>query len=150
MCVTKSLLASLRLMTMPPTQILLSSGATLSRYLIQIAIHHYFRTTSHPFIKTTWVRTVPFPVFTHFLKVSSQLYGEIPLAKGEDDGSVFSNFLKESRLPTELKSVTWEEVRDILDVYKVGVFFCYPSSVMLRLRYSSFHFTLRFVTVQKS
>jgi hypothetical protein len=115
-------LTPLRLMPMSPTQILLSSGATLSRYLIQVAIHHYFRTTSHPFIKTTWVRTVPFPVFTYFLKVASEVYGEIPLAKGEDDGSVFSSFLKESRLPEELKSVSWEEIRDILQVYKVRAF----------------------------
>lgn len=46
------------------------------------------------------------------------MYGEIPLAKGEDDGSMFSSFLKESRLPAELKSVSWEEIRDILQVYK--------------------------------
>jgi hypothetical protein len=65
---------------------------------------------------------VPFPVFTYFLKVASEVYGEIPLAKGEDDGSVFSSFLKESRLPDELKSVSWEEIRDILQVYKVRAF----------------------------
>ncbi|KIM89376.1 hypothetical protein PILCRDRAFT_813299 [Piloderma croceum F 1598] len=107
-----------RVLTDRVIDILLCSGATLSRYLIQVAIHHYFRTTSHSFIKTTWVRTVPFPVFTYFLKVSSDLYGEIPLAKGEDDGSIFSSFLKESRLPDELKSVSWENVRDVLQDYK--------------------------------
>lgn len=64
---------------------------------------------------------MPFPVFTHFLKVAAEIYGEIPLAKGEDDGSVFSSFLKESRLPAELKSVRWEEIRDILEVYRVSV-----------------------------
>lgn len=48
------------------------------------------------------------------------MYGpEIPLGKGEDDGSVFSSFLKESRLPDELRSVSWEEIRDVLQVYKV-------------------------------
>lgn len=102
-------------------QILLSSGATLSRYLIQVAIHHYFRTTSHPFIKTTWTRSIPFPIFTHFLKVAADMYGDIPLAKGEDDGSVFASFLKESRLPAEIKSIKWEEIRDILDMYKVNL-----------------------------
>jgi hypothetical protein len=114
------------MMPMLPPQILLCSGATLSRYLIQVAIHHYFRTTSHSFIKTTWVRTVPFPVFTYFLKVSSELYGEIPLAKGEDDGSIFSSFLKESRLPDELKSVSWENIRDVLQIYKVcpSAYYC--------------------------
>ena len=48
------------------------------------------------------------------------MYKEIPLAKGEDDGTIFWNFLKEARLPPELKSVGWEEVRDILEVYKVA------------------------------
>ena len=106
---------------LPLPQILLNSGATLSRYLIQVAVHHYFRTTSHPFIKTTWTRSIPFPVFTHFLKVAADMYGEIPLAKGEDDGSVFASFLKESRLPAEIKSVKWEEIRDILEIYKASL-----------------------------
>lgn len=110
---------------LPLAQILLSSGATLSRYLIQVAVHHYFRTTSHPFIKTTWTRSIPFPVFAHFLKVAADMYGEIPLAKGEDDGSVFASFLKESRLPTEIKSVKWEEIRDILEIYKVSLYAVY-------------------------
>lgn len=39
--------------------------------------------------------------------------------KGEDDGSVFANFLKESRFPPHLKSITWENVREIMDTYKV-------------------------------
>jgi hypothetical protein len=47
------------------------------------------------------------------------MYGEIPLGKGEDDGSVFSSFLKENRLPPELKSVSWEEIKGVLQVYKV-------------------------------
>lgn len=50
------------------------------------------------------------------------MYKEIPIGKGEDDGSIFSNFLKESRLPKELKSVSWEDVRNILEVYKVPCF----------------------------
>lgn len=49
------------------------------------------------------------------------MYGDIPLAKGEDDGSVFASFLKESRLPAEIKSIKWEEIRDILDMYKVNL-----------------------------
>ncbi|KAH7921919.1 hypothetical protein BV22DRAFT_1131886 [Leucogyrophana mollusca] len=106
-----------RILTEAVIDILVSSGAFISRYLVQVAIHHFFRSASH-FVKTQWVRSVPFPVFTHFLKVASALYDDIPLAKGEDDGSVFSAFLKESRLPPELKSTKWEEVRDILAKYK--------------------------------
>ncbi|KAF8195571.1 hypothetical protein BJ912DRAFT_1021259 [Pholiota molesta] len=65
--------------------ILLTSGAHLSRYLIQIAIHHYFHTQAH-FIKTPWVRNIPL--------------------RGEDDGSLFTTFLKESRLPITMKTIT--------------------------------------------
>lgn len=118
-------------------KILLASGAHLSRYLIQIAIHHYFHTQGH-FIKSPWVRNVPLRVFTYFLKLAEEKYGEIPRGKvpiplefvswylltsfylkGEDDGSVFANFLKESRFPPHLKSITWENVKEIMDTYKV-------------------------------
>ncbi|KAG6830977.1 hypothetical protein H0H87_006628 [Tephrocybe sp. NHM501043] len=48
--------------------ILLTSGAHLSRYLVQVSMHHYFHTATY-FIKSNWVRNVPFGVFMHFLKV---------------------------------------------------------------------------------
>ena len=116
-------------------KILLTSGAHLSRYLIQIAIHHYFHTQTH-FIKSPWVRNVPLRVFVYFLKLAEEMYGEIPrgkvhisciyfpmcfdiILKGEDDGSIFANFLKESRFPAHLKSMTWESVKEIMDTYKV-------------------------------
>ena len=41
------------------------------------------------------------------------------ILKGEDDGSIFANFLKESRFPAHLKSITWESVKEIMDAYKV-------------------------------
>lgn len=62
------------------SQILLASGAHLSRYLIQTSMHHYFYTQSH-FIKTPWVRNVPLRVFTYFLKISEEIYGDIPRGK---------------------------------------------------------------------
>ena len=61
-------------------KILLTSGAHLSRYLIQIAIHHYFHTQTH-FIKSPWVRNVPLRVFVYFLKLAEEMYGEIPRGK---------------------------------------------------------------------
>ncbi|KDR82830.1 hypothetical protein GALMADRAFT_220831 [Galerina marginata CBS 339.88] len=96
--------------------ILLSSGAHLSRYLIQVAIHHYFYTHSH-FVKTNWVRHVPLHVIAYFLKLAQQRYGEIPWAKGEDDGSIFTTFLKESRLPAPMKTVTWETIKTLMETY---------------------------------
>jgi len=73
----------------PVVKILLMSGARLSRYLIQIAIHHYFHTQAH-FIKTPWVRNVPLRVFTYFLKLAEEMYGEIP--RGKVPFSVKFNF----------------------------------------------------------
>ena len=61
-------------------QILLSSGAHLSRYLVQIAAHHYFYTQAH-FIKTHWVRHVPLAVMSHFLELAAKRYGDISFAK---------------------------------------------------------------------
>ncbi|EIW59522.1 uncharacterized protein TRAVEDRAFT_28653 [Trametes versicolor FP-101664 SS1] len=97
--------------------ILLSSGAHLSRYLVQCAMHHYFR-TQVPFIKTRWVRTIPLPVFSYFLSIAARMYGDIPVAKGEDDGSLLTLLLKQSRFPSEYRAAKWEQVRDVVEKYK--------------------------------
>ncbi|KAI0670746.1 hypothetical protein C8Q78DRAFT_808937 [Trametes maxima] len=97
--------------------ILLSSGAHLSRYLVQCAMHHYFR-THVPFIKTRWVRTIPLPVFSYFLSIAARMYGDIPVAKGEDDGCILSLLLKQSRFPNEYRAAQWEQVRDVVEKYK--------------------------------
>ncbi|KAF9049582.1 hypothetical protein BDZ89DRAFT_655889 [Hymenopellis radicata] len=96
--------------------ILMSSGAHFSRYLVQVAFHHYFYTRTH-FIKTNWVRNVPLSVFTYFLKLAADAYGDIPRGKMEDDGAIFTWFLQESRYAESSKRVTWENVRDLLDKY---------------------------------
>jgi hypothetical protein len=63
-------------------QILLASGAHLSRYLVQVAFHHFFHSQSH-FIKPSvpWVRNVPLATFSYFLKLAADKYGDIPRAK---------------------------------------------------------------------
>ncbi|KAF4590146.1 hypothetical protein EYR38_009444 [Pleurotus pulmonarius] len=96
---------------------LLASGAHMSRYLVQLAIHHYFRSQGH-FIKTTWVRSVPLPVFVYFMKLASEKYGEIPVGKNEDDGSIFATFLRESRFHPSVRTTNWEAIKDILEKYK--------------------------------
>ncbi|KAF8631081.1 hypothetical protein AX15_002682 [Amanita polypyramis BW_CC] len=120
-----------RLMTERVIDILLASGAHMSRYLVQIAIHHYFYTHSH-FIKSTWVRNVPLRVFIYFLTIAEGRYGEIPRGKSDDDGSLFVAFLKESRYPSEMKSVNWETIRDILQTYKFMPL-CNKDPIMSRL-----------------
>ena len=132
--------------THAPNQILLTSGAHLSRYLIQVAMHHYFRTSTH-FIKSNWVRSVSFPVFAYFLKLAADVYGEIPCAKGEDDGSMFSTFLKESRFPTGMKSVAWEEIRDIMEKYQVCARIRHCRLMCLFSHLSSFHFAIEYASI---
>ena len=76
------------------------------------------------------------PIFAHFMKVACGLFDEVPLGKNEDDGYFFHVFLKESRLPPDLKSTKWETVRDIFGKYKVcGVRF--PPVVRFHMTYFS-------------
>ena len=88
----------------PKPQILISSGAHLSRYLVQLAVHHHFRSYV-PFIKTPWARSMSTSTFVYLMSVATKLYGDIPTGKGDDDGTIFSEFLRESRYPTEQKHV---------------------------------------------
>lgn len=126
------LVCCLRQASLSFRQILISSGARFSRYLVQVAFHHYFHTRSH-FIKTSWVRSVPLPVFNHFLKLATDAYGDIPRGKvsylkctryldqqrqTEDDGTVFTWFLQQTP-HVDSKRVNWETARDLLDKYKV-------------------------------
>jgi hypothetical protein len=101
------------------TQVLLSSGAHLSRYLVQVVVHHYFRSFC-PFIKTQWVRTLSLSTLSHFLKLSSERFGTINTMKGEDDGSVFRHFIKESRMRPDRRAPATEAIEEMLNKGKVS------------------------------
>ena len=105
----------------PRDQVLLSSGAHLSRYLVQVAVHHYFRSLC-PFIKTPWVRTLSLSTFGHFLKQSSKRFGAINIAKGEDDGAVFRNFIKDSRRHADRRGLATDAIEEMLEKGKVSLF----------------------------
>jgi len=122
--------------------IMISSGAHLSRYLAQCAIHHYFRAQVH-FIKTRWVRSVSLPVFTHFMTVAARMYGDIPTGKGDDDGAIFSALLKTSRLPTESRG-KWETLKEVVEKYKVSCSYGVCGARLTALR-SSFPSAGRYV-----
>ncbi|KAJ7212114.1 hypothetical protein GGX14DRAFT_447478 [Mycena pura] len=111
-------LARGKLLSRSVLDILIASGAHLSRYLVQVAIHHYFHAHSH-FIKpsTPWVRNVSLDTFSYFLKLAADKYGDIPRGKGEDDGTLFSTFIKEAKFPLESQRVSWEVIRDIFENY---------------------------------
>ncbi|KAI0345775.1 hypothetical protein BDW22DRAFT_1467054 [Trametopsis cervina] len=118
-----------RLMNEDVINTLLSSGAHLSRYFVQCAMHHYYHTAQVPFIKTSWVRSMDLSVFTHFQAVAIKRFGSIPLGKGDDDGSTVDAVIKESRFPTEQRLIKWETVRDVLEKYKF-IPFCHKDIMM--------------------
>ncbi|KAJ7459859.1 hypothetical protein FB451DRAFT_1271766 [Mycena latifolia] len=125
-------LARGKLITPRVLDILLASGAHLSRYLVQVAFHHFFHSQSH-FIKPSvpWVRHVPLATFSYFLNLAADKYGEIPRAKGEDDGALFATFIKESKLPPESQRVSWEAIRDIFENYHF-IPFCTKDPLMVQ------------------
>jgi hypothetical protein len=108
-----------KLITEQVLDVLLSSGAHLSRYLVQVVVHHYFRSFC-PFIKTQWVRTLSLSTLSHFLKLSSERYGTINTIKGEDDGSVFRHFIKESRMRPDRRGLATDAIAEMLDKGKVS------------------------------
>ena len=86
-------------------------------------MHHYYRTAQVPFVKTPWVRSMDLAVFTHFQAAAVRMFGNVPLGKGDDDGATFEAVIKESRFPTEQRTVKLETLREILEQFKV----CKPS-----------------------
>jgi hypothetical protein len=117
-----------QLITEQVLDVLLSSGAHLSRYLVQIAVHHYFRSLC-PFIKTPWVRTLSLSTFGHFMKQSSERFGTINIAKGEDDGAVFRNFIRESRRHTDRRGLATDTIAEMLEKGKF-IPFCSKDPIM--------------------
>lgn len=56
---------------------------------------------------------------THLLAIAGEKYGNIPVGKGEDDSIKFVNLLKESRMPSESRTVKWDTVKEIVEKYQV-------------------------------
>lgn len=69
-------------------------------------------------------------VFTHFQTVAVQYFGNIPLAKGDDDGSLVDAVIKESRFPVEQRQIKWETLKEVLEKFKVGTPYSPFSTVM--------------------
>ncbi|KAJ7109731.1 hypothetical protein C8R43DRAFT_1079587 [Mycena crocata] len=107
-----------KLITPRVLDILLASGAHFSRYLVQVAFHHFFHSQSH-FIKPSvpWARHVELGAFCYLMSLAADKYGDIPRGKNEDDGALFTTFIKEAKLPPESQRVSWEVIRDIFENY---------------------------------
>ncbi|KAH9980176.1 hypothetical protein BGW80DRAFT_484395 [Lactifluus volemus] len=92
------------------------------------AMHHYFRSFC-PFIKTPWVRTLSLSTFSHFLKLSAERFETINIAKGEDDGTVFRLFIRESRLRADRRGLSTGAIVEVLDKGKF-IPFCSKDPIM--------------------
>ncbi|KAF7365217.1 hypothetical protein MVEN_00393300 [Mycena venus] len=120
-----------KLITPRVIDILLASGAHLSRYLVQVAFHHFFHCQSH-FLKPSipWVRNLAWDTWNHFMQVAAGKFNQqIPRGKNEDDGAVFATFIKEAKFPAESQSVSWERIRDIFQKYQF-IPFCHRDPLM--------------------
>lgn len=56
------------------------------------------------------------------MKQSSERFGTINIAKGEDDGAVFRNFIRESRRHTDRRGLATDAIAEMLEKGKVSLF----------------------------
>lgn len=56
------------------------------------------------------------------MKQSSERFGTINTAKGEDDGAVFRNFVRESRRHTDRRGLATDAIEEMLEKGKVSLF----------------------------
>jgi hypothetical protein len=56
------------------------------------------------------------------MKLSSERFGTINIAKGEDDGTVFRNFIRESRRGSDRRSLATDTIVEMLEKGKVSPF----------------------------
>ncbi|KAK7048365.1 hypothetical protein R3P38DRAFT_2868905 [Favolaschia claudopus] len=120
-----------KLVTPRVLDILISSGAHLSRYFVQVAFHHFFHCNSH-FLKIPWVRNISWDAWNHFMTLAVAQFHEIPRGKNEDDGTIFTTFIKEAKFPAEAQSVSWEVIRDMFEKY-LFIPFCQRDPLMVQL-----------------
>ena len=56
------------------------------------------------------------------MKLSSERFGAINIAKGEDDGTVFRNFIRESKRGPDRRSLATDAIVEMLEKGKVSPF----------------------------
>lgn len=59
------------------------------------------------------------------MKLSSERFGTINIAKGEDDGTVFRNFIRESRRGSDWRNLAMDTIVEMLEKGKVSPFESY-------------------------
>ncbi|EJD50759.1 hypothetical protein AURDEDRAFT_182144, partial [Auricularia subglabra TFB-10046 SS5] len=115
-------LARGRLLNERAVDILVSSGAHVSRYLVQAVVQHVCRKPLN-FIKGPWAKSLPFPVFAHFLARTASLYPDIDISKGEDDGTLFIRWVQQQRGTHNGKPAVSHDT--IVDMFQHGRFMAF-------------------------
>lgn len=106
-------------------QIMISSGAKVSRYLIQSIIGHYTKTNPIKHVKGRWCRSMRYSTFAHWVHLGAVRYGDtVDLNKGKDDASIIEHYIslktRSSNDPDvthEALEIRWLEVREVFEKY---------------------------------
>lgn len=77
---------------------MLSSGAHMSRYLLQCVIGHFTRGAPFKWIRGDWSRSLSYSVFSRFVSIGVDNYGDqVDVSKGNDDASVIEAFVSRKK-----------------------------------------------------
>lgn len=128
---------------------MISSGAQISRYLLQAIIGHYTKSNLLKHIKSaTWVRSLTFSSFAHFVSVGAARYGdEIELGKGIWDVGIVERYVElktrghgfggGGEADGDVLDERWAEVRELFEKFE----FCPFDDKVRRTLFHSIHFS---------
>ncbi|KAF8318966.1 hypothetical protein DL93DRAFT_259372 [Clavulina sp. PMI_390] len=101
---------------------MISSGAHVSRYLIQSIIGHYTKGNIIKHLRSRWCRTMSYTSFAHFVGVGASRYGDnIDVSKGGSDAALIEGYivLKKSSNPSpDVLEEQWTNVRETFEKYE--------------------------------
>ncbi|QRV92374.1 F-box-like domain protein [Ceratobasidium sp. AG-Ba] len=99
--------------------ILVNSGAHISRYLVQCMIQYRGHSAPHGFIKRQWSHSLSFESFIHFLNIAHRKLGyrDLEWAKNADDGAVFRQWLSDKKSHASRTRVNWEVIQEMFQIY---------------------------------
>jgi hypothetical protein len=104
---------------------MLSSGAHMSRYLLQCVIGHFTRGAPIKWIRSNWSRSLSYSTFSRFVTIGAEKYGDqVDVSKGSDDASVIEAFVSRKKR-TSVKDEAhclwetreWIKIQEIFEKY---------------------------------
>lgn len=99
--------------------ILVTSGAHISRYLVQCMMQYRGHSAPHSFIRRQWSHNLSFESFVHFLNIAHERLGykELEWSKNSDDGAVFRQWLVDKKSHGGRTRVSWETIQEMFQTY---------------------------------